>query len=211
MKCITCGKKATKSENLLLVIGLACEECVPRGKDVSFQILPAKNPKDLQFVLHFLEDLFGETKFIEFGRCYDIREMEQLVAIDEKGRYIGLAVYTIEQEDPALMTLLTVNVDESFFRRGVASALLKEVKRIAIRRKISKIRVPISNDDLISYVFYHRRGFRLSGIDINLCVKSHGDELEGLWKLPLRDELYLVCNVRDGQFEEQLNRIAGTL
>jgi hypothetical protein len=52
--------------------------------------------------------------------------------------------------------------------------------------------VPISNDDLLSYVFYHRRGFRLSGIDLGLCVNRHGSELEGFWRLPLRDELYLA-------------------
>jgi hypothetical protein len=116
MECIVCGKKVTEDKNPRLVIGLACEGCVPRGKDVPFQVRLAKEPEDQRFVLRFLDNLFGETDFIEFGRWYHIQEMDQLVAVTERGEYIGLAVYTIESEDPTLMTLLTINVDESFFR-----------------------------------------------------------------------------------------------
>ena len=199
MKCIVCGKEATGDKNLHLVIGLACEGCVPRGEAISFQVRSAKKPEEQQFVLNFLDNLYNETEFIEFGRWYHVQEMEQLVAVNEKGEYIGLAVYTIEPEDQMLMTLLTINVDESFFRRGVASALLEQVKSRAIQAGVSRIRVPISNDDLLSYVFFHRRGFRLSGIDINLPVKRHGGEIGGFWKLPMKDELYLACNLKDSQ------------
>ena len=197
MDCIVCGKKVTKDKKHSLVIGLTCEGCVPRGKNVPFQVRSAKESEDCQFVVRFLNDLFGETEFIEFGKWYHVQEMEQLVAITEKGEYIGLAVYTTEPEDATLMTLLTVNTDEFFFRQGVASALLKQVKKNATQIGVSKIRVPISNDDLVSYVFYHRHGFRLSGIDIDLCVKRHGSEVEGFWGLPCKDEFYLVCNLED--------------
>jgi N-acetylglutamate synthase-like GNAT family acetyltransferase len=197
MNCIVCGRNLTKSEKHHLVIGLTCERCIPRGKNVPFQVRLANEPEDRQFVLRFLSDLFSETEFIEFGKWYHVQEMEQLVAITEKGECIGLAVYTTEPEDRTLMTLLTINVDESFFRQGVASALLKEVKKNATRVGVSKIRVPISNDDLVSYVFYHRHSFRLSGIDINLCVKRHGSEAKGFWGLPCKDEFYLACNLED--------------
>jgi len=56
---------------------------------------------------------------------------------------------------------------------------------------VSRIRVPVSNDDLMSYVLWHRQDFRLSGLDIGLCVKRHGKEETGFWNMPLRDELYL--------------------
>lgn len=197
MECIVCGKQVTEDKNPRLVVGLACEGCVPRGKDVPFQVRLAKESEDHRFVLRFLNDLLGETTFIEFGQWYDVQEMEQLVAITEEGEYIGLAVYAIEPEDPTVMTLLTVNVDEAFFRQGVASALLEQVKKHALQAGVAKVRVPISNDDLVSYVFYHRCGFRLSGVDLDLPVKRHGGEVEGFWRLPLKDEFYLVCNLRD--------------
>lgn len=194
-RCGVCGKEVKDGSHLSLLIGLVCRDCVPRGKPVSFKVRQGTSSEDSRFILRFLNELFGETEFIEFGRWYRVEDMEKLVAVGDNGKHIGFAVYTREKEGK-LMTLLTINVDESFLRRGVGSALLEEVKRTATQSGVTKIRVPISNDDLVSYVFYHRHGFRLSGIDLGLCVKRHGEELEGFWGLPLRDELYLECDLR---------------
>lgn len=214
MECIVCGReveakakakanvkpeaKAKAPENAHLVIGVSCEKCVPRGKKVPFTIRLAQNPEDRQFVFHLLHELFGETEFMEFGQWYTVEEMVQLVAVTEDS-HIGLAIYSIEENDPAVMTLLTINVDEPFLRQGVASALLHQVKKEAFQSGVSTIRVPFSNDDLVSYVFYHKHGFRLSGIDIGLCARIHGGEVEGLWNLPIRDELYLSYELKDGK------------
>lgn len=191
MQCIICGKEATEAKQLRMVIGLACAACVPRGQAVPFHVRPAQQAEDHQFVLSFLDHLFGETEFIEFGRWYYVQEMAHLVAVTDQGNYIGLAVYMIEPEDTSLMTLLAINVDEAFFRRGVASALWEQVKQVAGQAGVTRIRVPISNDDLASYVFYHRCGFRLCGIDLNMPAVRHGGEVEGFWGLPVKDEFYL--------------------
>ncbi len=191
MECIRCGKEPADSESWHLVIGSACTECVPRGIITDFEIHLAQTEKDRQYVLDYLDKLFGEMEFIEFGKWYNVREMQQVVAVTGEGQRIGLAVFATEQEDPALMTLLTVNVDEAFTRRGVGSALTQWVKKYAAEINVSRIRVPISNDDLVSYVFWHQQGFRLSGLDIGLCIKRHGKEEPGFWNMPLRDELYL--------------------
>jgi hypothetical protein len=150
--------------------------------------------EDERFVLDFLEGLFGETEFIEFGRWYRVKEMDKLIAEGENGTKLGFAVYCHE-EDGTLMTLLTINIDQRFMRRGVATALVEEIEKIGIESGARRIRVPISNDDLVSYVFYHRRGFRLSGLDLGLCVKRHGKEETGFWELPLRDEFYLSRDI----------------
>jgi len=168
MRCTICGKEAADESILSLLIGVACRECIPRGKETTFQIRSATEPEDGRFVLEFLDNLFGETEFIEFGRWYRVDDMDKLVAVAEKGQYVGFAVYVRERDEPNLMTL-----------------------KIAIHSGVKRIRVPISNDDLLSYVFYHRRGFTLSGVDLGLCMKRHGKEMEGFWKLPLRDEFYL--------------------
>ena len=191
MECIRCGKANADSQSQHLVIGSTCPECVPRGEKTDFEIHLAQTPEDKQYVLTFLDNLFNETEFIEWGKWYRVREMQQLIAVNDKGQNIGLAVFTTEPEDPGLMTLLTINVDEAFTRRGVGSALAQWVKKHAIEINVSRIRVPISNDDLVSYVFWHRHGFRLSGLDIGLCVKRHEKEETGFWGIPLRDELYL--------------------
>ena len=191
MECIRCGKEPENGEPQHLVIGPACLECVPRGLKTDFKIRPAETKEDRQYVLDFLDNLFGETEFIEFSKWYNVHEMQQAVAATGEGQRIGLTVFAIEPEDPTLMTLLTVNVDEAFTRRGVGTALVQWVKEYAARKNVLRIRVPISNDDLVSYVFWHRQGFRLSGLDIGLAVKRHGSEETGFWNMPCRDELYL--------------------
>jgi GNAT superfamily N-acetyltransferase len=190
MKCSRCGRDLRDCDSCRAVIGLMCGECVPRGESIDFQIRRAADSEDEQFVLGFLEDLFGETEFIEFEGWYRAGDMEKLLAEGEDGERVGFALYCYE-EDGTLMTLLTVNVHEKFMRRGVATALLREIVSIASQSGVERIRVPISNDDLLSYVFYHRRGFRLSGLDVELCLRRHGREEEGFWQLPLRDEFYL--------------------
>ena len=191
MECIRCGKRLSNGKSGFTVIGLSCQECVPRGILTDYKIHLAKTEEDRQYVINFLNNLFGETEFIEFGKWYSVRDMQQAVAITDKGQRIGLTVFTIEQENPALMTLLTINVDKAFTRRGVGTALMQWVKEYAAEANVARIRVPVSNDDLVSYVFWHRQGFRLSGLDIGLCVKRHGIEVTGFWNMPCRDELYL--------------------
>lgn len=191
MECIKCGKELSSDEPKVLVIGSACRECVPRGIMTKFEIRLVQTQDDRQYVLNFLDNLFGETEFIEFGKWYNVQDMQQAIAVTGEDQRIGLAVFAIEQEDPAVMTLLTINVDKAFTRRGVGTALAQWVKKYAAETNVSRIRVPISNDDLVSYVFWHRQDFRLSGLDIGLCVKRHGKEEGGFWNLPCRDELYL--------------------
>ena len=197
MECIRCGKESANGESRYLVIGWACPKCVPRGKKSDFTVRPVQTGDDRQYVLDFLDNLFGETEFIEFGKWYDVHDMQQAVAVTDEGQRIGLAVFTTEEENPALITLVTVNVDEAFTRRGVGTALVEWVKDHTSENKVSRIRVPISNDDLVSYVFWHRQGFRLSGLDIGLPVKRHGTEETGFWNMPCRDEFYLEWPIQE--------------
>ncbi|UCC16007.1 MAG: GNAT family N-acetyltransferase [Dehalococcoidales bacterium] len=187
MECIRCRKESLNGESRFLVIGSACQECVPRGKTTNFEIRLAQTEDDRQYVLDFLDRLFGETEFIEFDKWYNVCDMHQVVAVTGENQKIGLAVFTIEKEDHSLMTLLTVNVDPKFTRRGVGTALTQWVKKYAAEIDVLRIRVPISNDDLVSYVFWHRQDFRLIGLDIGLCVKRHGQEVTGFWSIPCRD------------------------
>ena len=94
------------------------------------------------------------------------------------------------------MTLLTINVKENYRRMGIGSALLDKVKEVAKKNGLRFIRVPVSNDDLISYVFYLKNGFKLYDVDIGLCERRHGKELKGFFGLPLRDEFYLKWEPR---------------
>ena len=132
-------------------------------------------------------DTYEELDFIERGKWYDIRKMNNVIALKDKG-ILGFASWTKEKKE---LFLLVILVKPDYQRRGIATALLNKIKEIASNLKVQNIIVPISNDDLTSYVFYQMNGFKISGIDIGLPEKRHGKEKMGFWGLTCRDEFYL--------------------
>jgi len=162
-------------------------------KKLHVRIKPLETTEEREFVTHLLMEMFGETKFIEFGTWYDALEMDGLIAIDTNSKPVGFALYKIKDD---VLTLLTINVKPSKQRMGVGTALLDRVKQLAQQHGVKIIRVPVSNDDLVSYVFYLRNGFTLYAVDLGLCIHRHGKELKGCFDLPLRDEFYLKWEVK---------------
>ena len=136
-------------------------------------------------------DTYEELDFIERGKWYDVRKMNNVIALKDKN-VLGFASWIKEKKE---LFLLAILVKPNYQRRGIATALLNKIKEIASDLIVQNIIVPISNDDLVSYVFYQMNGFRISGIDIGLPVKRHGKEETGFWGLPCRDEFYLEYKI----------------
>jgi GNAT superfamily N-acetyltransferase len=171
-------------------IGLVHPQCLkPKKKD--FIIKEASVPDEKKQVEKLCFDTYGEIDFIEMGKWYDVRKMNNLVALKDK-KVIGFASWKKEKNR---LFLLVVLVEPNYLRLGVGTALLEKIKEIARKVKVKSILTPISNDDLVSYVFYHLNGFRLSGVDLRLPKKRHGKEEKGFWGLPCRDEFYLECKL----------------
>jgi len=161
-------------------------------QELKFDIKEISEKDEREFVINMLKDIFGEIEFFEFNKWYNAGELDGFIGVVEK-EYVGFALYKIEDN---FMTLLTINVKENYRRMGIGSALLDKVKEVAKKNGLRFIRVPVSNDDLISYVFYLKNGFKLYDVDIGLCERRHGKELKGFFGLPLRDEFYLKWEPR---------------
>jgi GNAT superfamily N-acetyltransferase len=155
-------------------------------KAPDFKIKEAETPDELEQIAKLYMDTYGETDFLEEKTWYDALKMKNLIAAD-KNKLLATATWEKQADRLFLLGILTV---PEFFRRGIATALLNRIKEVAGELKLPKIFVPLSNDDLVSYVFYHKNGFKLAGIDIGLPEKRHGKEEVGFWELPCRDELY---------------------
>lgn len=175
MLCPVCKKNVKRGK---LFIGYVHQACLKTEK-VDFAIKKASTPSEMKQI----EKLY----FIEMGKWYDVRKMENLVAIKNK-KVLGFASW---KKEGAGLFLLVILVQPKYFRLGIATALLDKIKALAEKLKVKSIIAPISNDDLTSYVFYQDNGFRLSGIDLRLAEKRHHKEEEGFWGLPCRDEFYL--------------------
>ena len=181
--CPVCKKNIKKGK---LFIGYIHPRCL-ETKRVEFTIEETETPEEMKQVEKLCLDTYGELDFIEMGKWYDVRKMKNLVAIENK-KVIGFASW---KKEGKRLFLLMILVEPKYIRSGIATALLDKIKDIAPKLKVKSIMVPISNDDLVSYVFYQKNGFRLSGIDLCLPEKRHGREKEGFWGLPCRDEFYL--------------------
>lgn len=181
--CPVCKKSIKKGK---LFIGWIHPHCL-ETKKVNFTIKEADSPKEMKQVEKLCLDTYGELDFIEMGKWYDVRKMKNLVAIKNK-KVLGFASW---KKEGKRLFLLMILVKPEYIRTGVATVLLNKIKALAKKLKVKSILVPISNDDLVSYVFYQKSGFRLSGLDLRLPEKRHGEEKEGFWGLPCRDEFYL--------------------
>ena len=154
---------------------------------INYAIKDADSAEEKKQIEKLCLDTYGELDFIERGKWYDVRKMNSVIALKGKD-VLGFASWIKEKQE---LFLLVILVKPNCQRRGIATALLNKIKEIASGLKVQSIIVPISNDDLVSYVFYQMNGFRISGIDIGLPEKRHGKEKTGFWGLPCRDEFYL--------------------
>jgi len=104
---------------------------------------------------------------------------------------LGVATYIIEG---AACELLTLHV--STRRRGVGTALLSAVQRIALDAGCLRLWVVTTNDNVDALRFYQRRGFRLKELRPG-AVDHSRDTIKpeiptiGAHAIPLRDELEL--------------------
>jgi ribosomal protein S18 acetylase RimI-like enzyme len=118
-----------------------------------------------------------------------------LVAEEEDGRLLGVLTYIVTGAE---CEVLTLHADER--RRGVGSALIAEVERIAARAGCTRLRLTTSNDNVDALRFYQRRGFRLAALHPG-AVDASRERLKpdipriGEYGIPLRDEIELEKRV----------------
>ena len=117
-------------------------------------------------------------------------EHPALVA-EQDGRLVGVLTYVVDGSD---CEILTLHADVR--RRGVGTALIEEVKRVAARAGCTRLWLITTNDNVDALRFYQRRGFRLAALhrgavdDSRARLKPEIPEI-GEYGIALRDELEL--------------------
>jgi ribosomal protein S18 acetylase RimI-like enzyme len=114
-----------------------------------------------------------------------------MLVAEEDGRLIGLLTYVVAGTD---CEVLTLHVDDP--RRGLGSALIVEVMRIARNAGCKRLWVITTNDNVEALRFYQRRGFRLAAVRPG-AVEAGRAALKpeipaiGAHGIPIRDEIEL--------------------
>jgi GNAT superfamily N-acetyltransferase len=110
---------------------------------------------------------------------------------EEDGRLLGLLTYVVAAPR---CEILTLHADER--GRGVGSALIEAVERVAAEAGCTTLWLITTNDNVEALRFYQRRGFRLFRLNPGAVDESRArlkPEIPstGNHGIPIRDELVL--------------------
>lgn len=83
------------------------------------------------------------------------------------GEIRGLATYSLLQWNETLW-LIDIRTEKATRRRGIGSALLREVQRIAREQKVRGITVETQTNNYPAICFYRKHGFQIAGFNDHL-------------------------------------------
>jgi GNAT superfamily N-acetyltransferase len=146
-------------------------------------------PPDGPRVETFLTE-HGATRVARLGELVEAREHPALIA-EDSGRLVGLLTYVTDGDR---CEVLTLHAAEQW--RGVGTALIAEVERVAAAAGCRRLWLITTNDNVDALRFYQRRGFRLARLHpgaVDRSRRSLRPEIPEIGEhgIPLRDELEL--------------------
>lgn len=174
-----CAKDMLQDYMLNVIRALAQAAPQPR-----FFPLTDKNRID---AARYILDRWGDVNMVIRGKMMDVSAGEGvLVCLD--GTLCAVCCYEIDGGS-AEITLM----DSAAERRGIGSALIERVKAAAQERGCHTLRLITTNDNLHAMEFYQRRGFVLTGVNVDALTRSRqlkpSIPLIGEHNIPLRHEI----------------------
>jgi ribosomal protein S18 acetylase RimI-like enzyme len=137
----------------------------------------------------FLEE-DGTARVARLGELVDATLHPAIVAEGSDG-VLGILTYVADGDRCEVLTL-----HASERRRGVGTALLQEVERVAAEADCRRLWLITTNDNVDALRFYQRRGFRIVALHPGAVDRSR-ETLKpeipevGEYGIPLRDEIEL--------------------
>lgn len=152
-------------------------------------IVRAVGAADRGAVDRFLEER-STARVARLGELVDTTRRPALIA-EDGGRLLGVLTYAIDGDACEVLTLHATDR-----RRGVGTALLSAVERLAASAGCGHVWLITTNDNVDALRFYQRRGFRISELHPGAVDRSRASlkaEIPpvGDHGIPLRDELVL--------------------
>ena len=146
-------------------------------------------PADKSWVKRILTQYWGSAKIISRGRLHWADKLPGFVA-ELNGKKVGLITYEIKNNECEIVSL---NSEEQ--KKGVGTALLEKVKKVAKKSRCQRIWLVTTNDNLKALRFYQKRGFVLvrvypEALKVSRKLKPEIPKV-GLYGISLRDEIEL--------------------
>jgi GNAT superfamily N-acetyltransferase len=186
-RCTTCGKDLPLGEARMTV---TCAAHV-RSERIEFDVRTAADADEDAIEL-LCERALGETDVDIYGATFDVLAGINLIA-EKDGELVGLISLAIVDGEA---NIVMMSVYPDYQGKGVASALLEAVDKMASKRGLKFVRAAITNDDIPQLYFYQRHGFALYEVAIGEIADRFGSASPGFSAIPVRDEMRLrraVC------------------
>jgi len=145
--------------------------------------------EDHEKVLAIVKSFWGNETLIVHNELFDARTLDGLKAV-EGNQILGICHYHIFDNECEILTLTSLDP-----RRGIGTALLAKVEKIATSCGCNLLSLTTTNDNLEALGFYQKRGFHLaalfsSQVDLSRQIKPEIPKI-GYHGIPIRDELRL--------------------
>lgn len=137
---------------------------------------------------------WGSEQVVSRGVLHQTCDLPGLAAIVDS-KPAGLLTYNVIDSNCEIVTL-----DSLHENIGIATALIDEVKKVAVENGYARLWLITTNDNIRAIRFYQKRGFTISAIHCNAIENSRRLKsqipLIGIDDIPIRDEIEFEIRLR---------------
>ncbi len=182
-RCSVCGKLLCIEHMKLRTV------CFSSLKKIALEytIYRATLNSEREEILEFVRLFWGEQEQLTFDRKFMVAELPAYVA-ESENTMIGFISFAEVKDD---IIVVVLGVLPSYQSSGVGRNLIGKVEDEAKKMMKKRLLVSASNDDLPALAFYQSLGFQIYDVKPNVIAEKHGEILDGICGLPVRDELRL--------------------
>jgi N-acetylglutamate synthase-like GNAT family acetyltransferase len=150
---------------------------------------------DRKWVSQLIKEGWSSSRIVTRGRSYDIENLPGFIAVYENKK-VGLLTYNIKNQECEIITLnsLIENI-------GIGTYLLRSLESFMQSKKVKRIWVITTNDNLDALRFYQKKGFRIKAIYIDAIKDSRKLKPEipilGFYDIEIRDEIELEKKLKN--------------
>lgn len=149
---------------------------------------------DMDWMRNIFSRRWGGNFIVSRGKIYKPEELEGFVAEVNKGKR-GLVTFKIINKEMEIVSL------DSFLKgRGIGTKLVKATINLAKKRKLKRIWLITTNDNLNALIFWQKIGFSLKAVYSNAIKVSRklksGIPAVGNFGIPIRDEIELEFKIK---------------
>lgn len=201
MKCGDCGKDAVypcsvcrkplcmEHTNLRTV----CSSCISTEEVAhEYTITKALLNKEKKKIREFVQRFWGEEEQLTFNRKFTVTKLPAYIA-KAKNNIVGFVSFADAENS---IIIVALGILPKYQNVGIGKNLIEKVETEAKRLQKKEMLVSTSNDDLPALAFYQHLGFQIYEVKPNIIAEKHGKIVEGLGRIPVRDELRLKKNLR---------------